>query len=138
MRPRAWDEAIGTGVQSMDTEHRLQVSLVNALEEVLRQGQERELADRTFGQLVDFTNVHFHSEELMMRLYAYPQLDVHAAAHGKLIEHVRTIETKYQAGDTAEALDVIAELRGWLVSHIKSMDQSFALWLAKNDIRPTQ
>jgi phosphoribosyl 1,2-cyclic phosphate phosphodiesterase len=35
-----------------------------------------------------------------------------------------------------EALEVIAELRGWLVNHIKSMDQAFALWLTKNDIRP--
>ncbi len=136
MRPRAWDEGISTGVGSMDTEHRLQVSLVNALEEVLRQDQDRALADRTFNQLVEFTSVHFHSEELMMRLYAYPQLDVHGAAHGKLLEQVRAIQAKYAEGDTAAALEVIAELRGWLVNHIKSMDQGFALWLAKNDIQP--
>jgi hemerythrin len=36
MRPRNWDESIGTGISSIDQEHRLQVSLVNALEEVLR------------------------------------------------------------------------------------------------------
>jgi hemerythrin-like metal-binding protein len=136
MRPRAWDEGISTGVGSMDTEHRLQVSLVNALEEVLRQGQDRALADRTLAQLVDFTTVHFHSEELMMRLYAYPQLDVHGAAHGKLVDQVRAIEEKLRQDEMAAALEIIAELRGWLVNHIKSMDQSFALWLAKNDIQP--
>lgn len=136
MRPRAWDEGISTGVGSMDTEHRLQVSLVNALEEILRRREDRTVADRTFAQLVDFTSVHFHSEELMMRLYAYPQLDVHSAAHAKLLEQARSIQTKYQADEIAEALEVITELRGWLVNHIKSMDQAFALWLAKNDIRP--
>jgi hemerythrin-like metal-binding protein len=136
MRPRAWDDGIGTGVGSMDTEHRLQVSLVNALEEVLRQDQDRALADRTLAQLVDFTSVHFHSEELMMRLYAYPQLQVHAAAHAKLMDHAAEIRRRWEAHETAEALDVVAELRGWLVNHIRSMDQSFALWLAKNDIRP--
>jgi hypothetical protein len=36
--PRAWDEGIGTGVASMDMEHRLQVTLVNAIEELVRQG----------------------------------------------------------------------------------------------------
>jgi hemerythrin len=136
MRPRSWDEGIGTGVGSMDTEHRLQVSLVNALEEVLRQGHDRALAERTLAQLLDFSGVHFHSEELMMRLYAYPQLDVHAAAHGKLLEQAGEIRRRFEAGDTAQALAVIVELRGWLVNHIKSMDQAFALWLAKNDIRP--
>jgi hemerythrin-like metal-binding protein len=136
MRPRAWDEGISTGVGSMDTEHRLQVSLVNALEEVLRQDQDRPLADRTLAQLVDFTSVHFHSEELMMRLYAYPELDLHVAAHGKLLEQVRAIEAKTSQQQTAEALELIGELRGWLVNHIKSMDQGFALWLAKNDLQP--
>lgn len=136
MRPRAWDEGISTGVGSMDTEHRLQVSLVNALEEVLRQGQDRALAERTLTQLIEFTTVHFHSEELMMRLYAYPQLDVHGAAHGKLIEQVRLIGEKQRQEQTAEALEIVAELRGWLVNHIKSMDQGFALWLAKNDLQP--
>jgi hemerythrin-like metal-binding protein len=135
MRARAWDEGIGTGVGSMDTEHRLQVSLVNALEEVLRQNQDRAVADRTFAQLVDFTSVHFHSEELMMRLYAYPQLDLHAAAHAKLLEQVGAIKARYDAEGAAEALQVVAELRGWLVNHIKSMDQGFAGWLAKNDIQ---
>jgi hemerythrin len=136
MRPRAWDEGISTGVGSMDTEHRLQVSLVNALEEVLRQNQDRALADRTLAQLIDFTSVHFHSEELMMRLYAYPQLDQHSAAHAKLLEQVRSIKQRHDSNESAQALEVVVELRGWLVNHIKSMDQGFALWLAKNDIRP--
>ena len=136
MPQRAWDEGIGTGVSAMDTEHRLQVSLVNALDEVLRRREDRELADRTFGQLVDFTSVHFHSEELMMRLYAYPQLDVHTAAHGKLLDQVRAIMERYDREDPSESLEVIGELRGWLVNHIKSMDVAFSTWLSKNGIRP--
>ena len=136
MPTQGWDQGIATGVGSMDTEHRLQVSLVNALEQVLRQKQERPLADKTFAQLVDFTSVHFHSEELMMRVYSYPQLDVHASAHAKLLEQVRSIKDRYEQDEPGEALDIIAELRGWLVNHIKSMDQAFALWLAKNGIQP--
>ena len=135
MEPRAWDDGIRTGVGSMDTEHRLQVSLVNALEQVIRNDQDRPVADKTFAQLVDFTSVHFHSEELMMRLYSYPQLDVHAGAHAKLIDQVRSIKDRYDQGERAEALEVIAELRGWLVNHIKSMDHTFASWLAKNGIQ---
>ena len=130
---RAWDEGIGTGVETMDTEHRLQVSLVNALEEAIRSGTDAALADRTLHQLVDFTSVHFRSEELMMRLYSYPQLAAHALAHGKLMEYVQRIRDGRD--DDAEALETIRELRGWLVNHVQSMDQSFALWLARNGYR---
>lgn len=132
---RAWDEGIGTGVDSMDTEHRLQVSLVNALEEALRSGPESALANRTLQQLVDFTSVHFHSEELMMRLYSYPQLENHSAAHAKLMEQVQHIRDQQRANEPAEAMETVRELRGWLVNHIKSMDQAFALWLARNGYR---
>ncbi len=135
MPQRAWDEAITTGVSSMDTEHQLQVNLVNALEEVLRDGGERELAEQTFAQLVEFTLVHFHSEELVMRLYGFPELEVHAAAHLKLLEQVESIMERYERHDPTAALDVLAELRGWLVNHIRSMDQAFAVWLGRNGIR---
>jgi len=138
MRPRAWDEGIGTGISSMDQEHRLQVSLINALEEVLRQGKDRPLAEKTLRQLVDFTSVHFHSEELMMRLYAYPQHDAHSMEHGRLLDQVDQIRRSTEANDSARALELIASLRTWLTSHIKSMDQGFALWCAKNGIRPEQ
>ena len=135
VRERAWDEGIGTGVESMDVEHRLQVSLVNALDEVIRSGRDDALAERTLQQLIDFTSVHFHSEELMMRLYSYPQLDNHALAHAKLMENVERIREHHRRGDQVEAADTIGELRGWLVNHIKSMDQAFALWLSRNGYR---
>ena len=134
-RARAWDEGIGTGVDTMDTEHRLQVSLVNALEEAIRSGPDAALVDRTLQQLVDFTSVHFHSEELMMRLYSYPQLENHALAHRKLMEQVERLRDQQRANETGDAMETIAELRGWLVNHIKSMDQAFALWLARNGYR---
>ncbi len=135
MVQRAWDEGIGTGVDSMDTEHRLQVSLVNALEELVRQGKDAELATRTLTQLVDFTNVHFLSEELMMRLYAYPQHDAHKAEHARLTDQVGEIQRRVHAGEQKAALETIETLHRWLAGHIKSMDQAFALWCAKNGIQ---
>jgi hemerythrin-like metal-binding protein len=135
MRPRAWDEGIGTGVSPMDAEHRLQVSLVNALEDALRANREPAVIQKTFAQLVDFTSVHFQSEELMMRLYSYPELDEHAAAHATLVEQVRSIEQRREERGAAEALDVVGELRGWVMNHIQSMDQVFAAWLAQSGIQ---
>jgi hemerythrin len=136
MRPRTWDEGIGTGIASIDQEHRLQVGLLNALEEVLRQGRDPALAEKTLRQLVDFTSVHFHSEELMMRLYSYPQHDAHALEHARLMDQVTAIAKSHQAADAAKALELIGALRTWLASHIRSMDQGFALWCTKNGIRP--
>jgi len=136
MRPRAWDEGTATGIAAVDAEHRLQVTLVNALEQVLRQGTDRALADRTVAQLVDFSTVHFHSEELMMRLYAYPQLDAHALEHGRLLDQVAEIRHRVELASFGEALTQVDALRIWLTAHMKGMDQGFALWCARHGIRP--
>jgi len=132
MVKRAWDEGIGTGIESVDTEHRLQVSLINALEELLRRQDDLPLAEKTLAQLVDFTSVHFLSEELMMRLYSYPQHDAHCAEHARLVDRVQEIRKNLSAGEAGAALASIETLRDWLTSHIKSQDQAFALWCARN------
>jgi len=134
MTPLRWDEGISTGVDSMDAEHRLQVSLVNALEELVQRGADKPLLQRTLAQLVDFTSVHFLSEELMMRLYAYPQHDAHKLEHGRLSEHVRELQGRIGSGEQQAAIDSVTGLHAWLVEHIKSMDQAFAKWCAKNGI----
>ncbi len=135
MAPPAWDEGIDTGVDSIDTEHRLQVSLVNALDQLVGHGVDAALVAQTIAQLVDFTNVHFLSEELMMRLYAYPQHDVHKIEHTRLAEQVEEIRRRVEASEREAAIAAIASLKEWLVAHIRSMDQAFALWCARNGIR---
>jgi hemerythrin len=130
----AWDESLGTGVDSMDAEHQLQASLIHTLGELLRHGSDASLASRTLAQLADFTSVHFLSEELMMRLHGFPQHGDHEAEHRQLATQVEEIQRRVQAGESTSALTVIDDLQRWLTSHIKSMDQAFARWCAQNRI----
>lgn len=134
MAAHPWDESIRTGVESVDAEHRLQVSLVGALEELLRRGGEPALVERTVGQLVDFTRVHFTSEELMMRLYAYPQYPEHRAEHERLTGEVPDLQRRITGPDAAVALAAVETLQRWLTGHIRTMDLAFAAWCASNAI----
>ncbi|HTT70846.1 MAG TPA: hemerythrin family protein [Anaeromyxobacteraceae bacterium] len=134
MAPPRWDELASTGVDSMDAEHRLQVSLVKALEELVQQGADPAVLERTVSQLVDFTSVHFLSEELMMRLYAYPQHDAHKLEHARLKQQVDELRSRLAAGGREAGVAIVAELHAWLVGHVRTMDQAFASWCAKNGI----
>ncbi len=124
---RAWDEGIGTGVPSIDAEHRLQISLVNALEELVRSGGDPALTNRTLAQLADFTDAHFRSEELVMRLYGYPREAAHRAEHDRLAAELAELRAGLErAGADRPAL--VTRVRGWLLDHMRSMDQDFARW----------
>ena len=117
-----WSEGLDTGVPSMDVEHQLQVRLVDALEAQLRAGADRATTGATLTQLVDVTNVHFLGEELLMRLYSFPQYELHLLEHGRLMEKVRQVQAEQASGDQAAALLSMGRLREWLTTHIRHFD----------------
>lgn len=129
---RSWGEGIGTGVLSLDAEHRLQVGAVNSFEELVRRDDDHGLAERTLLQLVEFTSIHFEAEELMMRLYAFPGVQAHAAAHAQLLARAAEMRRHFDAGERLAALQLVGELRDWLLAHIETLDQAFATWLVEN------
>ncbi|HEX7622693.1 MAG TPA: bacteriohemerythrin [Anaeromyxobacteraceae bacterium] len=136
MGARTWNEDVAIGIDSIDAEHRLQVGLVSALEELVRQGRDSEMIARITAQLVDFTSVHFLSEELMMRLYAYPAHDAHKLEHGRLTDQVELIRRGLEGADHPAVLAALGELRSWLGDHIHTMDRAFASWCDQNGIHP--
>ncbi len=128
MQSPAWFEGIATGVQTMDTEHRVQVSLINAFEVLIRDKDKGGFAEKTIAQLADFTSMHFLSEELLMRRRDYPQLEAHKAEHTRLLKRIDELRKNLGSGEGDAVLATVDELRRWLVEHIKSMDQAFVDW----------
>jgi hemerythrin-like metal-binding protein len=133
MELREWADGLDVGVEAIDSEHRLQIDLLGALESALREGRAQEAAGEILQKLLDYTNVHFLAEDLMMRLYAYPAYGPHALEHGRLAEQLAEASRVFGGGDHAVTLELIAALKHWLVSHIRGMDQPFAAWLKKTE-----
>src|SRR5512143_2945643 len=121
-----WDRDLTLGVPEMDVEHGLQIGLVNALEDAVAAGRERELADGILERLLDYTRVHFLAEELMMRLEGFPEFAEHAEEHDDLARQLDSIRAVYAAGDRAITLEAVHTLRSWLAGHIRTHDRAFA------------
>lgn len=128
-------EPHASGPPSIEAEHRLQVSLVGALEELLQQGKDPALISRTMSQLAEFTNVHFLSEELVMRVYLYPLYEEHRAEHGRLTSELADLQRRVSAADHAVALAGVQMLRSWLDDHIRSLDEAFAVWCERQGLQ---
>lgn len=117
-------EHLRLGQEPADGEHGVQVQLLEALQAELRRGGGRGAATELVDRLLVFSDMHFGSEELVMRLRSYPRYGEHVEEHRRLLEHLRDVEERVRDGHDASAL--VAELGRWLAGHIATHDRAFA------------
>jgi hemerythrin len=125
MQPTSGEDLGGAG-KKVDDEHRLQVELIDAVEHFVRSGVDPAVAGQTLEQLAAFSEAHFRSEEMLMRLYAYAGRAAHEEEHRRFSDRLREIRDRVAGGDPSGALHAIGAWRASLVQHIQTMDWDFA------------
>lgn len=119
------------GVESVAGEHDIQLQLLGAVERAVSEGFEFDEVMSLLDQLIAYTDVHFHSEEVMMRFFAFPQYEAHRAEHAELMEEVRTMRDQFQNQDRSGLLEAVAALRSWLEQHLDGMDRGLITFLGR-------
>lgn len=118
------------GSATVETHHRLQLALLEALEEILRQGRDRALADGTLVRFLDFSRIHFQAEEALMALADYPETGAHASAHRRFLAKALEIQRAATAAGASQALAAVTGLDRALRDHISGFDEDFERWSA--------
>lgn len=111
---------------AVNAEHQVQLALARAFCDALRKGGDAAQAREVINQLADYCDVHFLSEQLLMRLCSYPEYHDHVADHARTMDELRGIAGALDAGEKALALHAAAELVGFLSRHMATRDQRFA------------
>jgi hemerythrin len=113
----------------IDRQHTLQLDLLRALAEAVDAGSERRLLDEILDRLVDFTDIHFASEQMLMRLYSYPDFQVHLQQHEETLERIAGLRRRLDDGGGGIDRRAIETLSAWIVDHIRYADRIFAQYL---------
>lgn len=114
-------ESAGT----MDTEHQVQVGLVRALCDAIRTGADAGRTREILDQAVEYSAVHFMSEQLLMRLCSYPDYDDHVLDHDHMMEVLRGVAAQQGEGHGSLALNEAQDVLGFLSRHIAVRDRRF-------------
>lgn len=121
----------------MEAEHRVQLELLQSLQEALAQGDEdRSASSDLLKRLLEYSEAHFLSEQLLMRLHAYPAYQAHVQEHDRLIETLRALSDDWTAGGGEAAGNLLRSVEGWLLTHMKTTDEALAAYLAEHGPRP--
>lgn len=134
-----WQDSYSVGVDLIDTDHKLLVSLINQLDDAMTEGGGRDTVGSVLNVLLEYTETHFGREELLMEKGAYPELAPHKREHAKLTAQVRGIVERWHGGDDA-SLDgeVLDFLKNWLTGHILGVDRKYAPYVKGQTLTPDE
>ena len=110
-------------------EHRLQLDMLNALGKALEEGAKAEQVDPLLERLCEYTEIHFASEQMLMRLYAYPAYQAHVDEHDRTLAWLDALRGSWRGGDLDVTLETLSELRHWIEGHIRRADRAFEAYL---------
>ena len=117
----------------MEAEHQVQLGLVRALKEALEAGPDDPASGAVpalLRRLVDYSDAHFLSEQLLMRLYAYPAYADHVLEHDRLIGELRVLAESWEKGG-GEAAGLLGRVEQWLLTHMATTDKALQAYLAE-------
>lgn len=124
---------VKVGEQTIDAEHDLQMQLLDSLTMALEKGGDFSPVKYVLEQFIEFSDMHFLSEQLVMRLHAYPAYETHLEEHTRLMKKVREIRETVFHGEKLPSIQLVRELRDWLLTHIATEDVAFGEYLRKKE-----
>lgn len=119
--------------QSIVNEHRLQLDMLAAVRKAIGDEGGREHVDALLERLAEYTEVHFASEQMLMRLYAYPAYQGHVDEHDRTLTWLDTLRASWRSGDGETAMEAASELSHWIEGHMRRADRAFETYLDQLD-----
>lgn len=117
---------LALGIPALDQGHKVIFDLLIGLESL-----PRPQFDDACRELVAELSEDIQNEEELMASIAYPNAEVHCAAHARLLECLDHAMVLLARGDEASARRAIHFLPEWIEAHINTMDLALAVALSK-------
>ncbi len=121
-----WTPQLSVGVQPLDNDHKLLVSLINQLHDVVEDDQDRDTVGSVLNALVDYTEYHFEHEERLMRICGYPDLESHKKIHDVMKAKVIKVRDEYAGSRNKDLGEGVLEfIKTWFAEHVQSLDKLY-------------
>ena len=135
-----WTSALAVGIPLVDEQHKALIRHLNDLSVAIakRQGETEVMATLTF--LVDYTQMHFSTEEKHMAATSYAGLAEQKVQHEQFRHLLRTFHEDLEEEGVTKALadSINTLLMGWLTKHICFVDREFGGFLQSRGIVITE
>jgi hemerythrin-like metal-binding protein len=130
-----WNNACTVGVRAMDDQHGILMDTMNELRLAVVRGSGREQVSEVLDRLIEFTRMHFSSEEKLMNQYLFPGREEHHADHQRILAQILQSSHRVQHGEQMQMRPLLCFLRESYTEHIESMDREYGPWLNERGVQ---
>jgi hemerythrin len=118
----------------MDDQHAVLMDTMNELSQSVACGGGREQVCEDLNRLIEFTRLHFSSEERLLEENEYPKVSEHRQAHQRLLVQIEEAANRVRHAQGVHIGSLLSFLHGWYMSHVEDLDQPYGEWLNERGI----
>ena len=129
-----WSHECIVGVQAMDDQHGVLMDTLNELRVMLVRGADRRDICLQLERLIEFTQMHFQSEEQLLLQQGFPHTDEHRTAHQALLTKLYMALEQLNHDEVVHFSSLLQFLPGWYMEHVEQLDQPYGIWLNEHGV----
>lgn len=130
-----WRESMSVGVKEIDDQHKKLIETIEELNEAIIKHEVTDQLAKTYDELLEYTTIHFATEEAYFDKFHYPEAAEHKAAHAYFSKRIEEMKNRIDKDVHELSLDLVSFLEFWLVGHIMIMDQRYVDCFHKNGLK---
>jgi len=115
-----------------EREHEIQIGLLRELCRAAGSHGDPASVGEILARLIDYSEAHFASEELLMRMKSYDDYEDHVEDHALMLDTLRSIAAGHARGESALVAGRATETLEFIGRHIATRDRRFADYVRNN------
>jgi len=129
-----WCDEFNINVVEIDMQHRKMLELVNNLHSSVEARIDKNILRNLLVELVEFTRMHFATEEKLMKKYDYPGFEEHREEHRILLQHMDDLATAVSGGKYPAFYSDYDVSTDWALLHISEYDKGLGAFLNSKNV----
>lgn len=129
-----WKEAYNININTCDDQHKGLIDIINNLHANMKMGKGHEVIGDIIEKLVQYTKIHFGTEERFFKDYNYPDTEKHISEHKKFVEKISESKSDLESGRILISVGLLNFLKDWLINHISIEDKKYGPFLISKGV----
>jgi len=118
----------------MDDQHGILMDTLNELRRMIVRGSSRREISSQLERLIDFTQMHFQSEEQLLEQHSFPGTSEHRESHHALLARLYSALEHVNREEPIRFSTLLEFLPAWYQEHVEQVDQPYGQWLNEQGV----